>query len=83
MIHATLMKVEGRIGLKPRNCPTCNKQNDSIEITQEQWDRYTAGAHIQDAFPELTDDQRETVMTGTCVPCWDALWGDSMDEEDE
>jgi hypothetical protein len=37
------------------------------------------GAHLQDAFPELTDNERELFLTGWCGPCFDALCPDPDD----
>ena len=47
---------------------------------------WKAGKLIQDAFPELTKDQREILQTGftpaewEAMPCWDE---DEEEEEDE
>jgi len=45
---------------------------------------WKAGKLIQDAFPELTKDQREILQTGFTPAEWDAMpgWSDD-DEEDE
>ena len=45
----------------------------SVEIpcTQEQMDAYRNGALIQDAFPNLTADQREFILTGITKEEWD------------
>jgi hypothetical protein len=44
-------------------------ESKSIELTPEQYDRYLAwdegGLLIQDALPDLTNDQREILITGT------------------
>jgi len=36
----------------------------SLAITEEQIESYKAGALIQDAFPQLTPDEREFMLTG-------------------
>lgn len=39
--------------------------------------RFRQGAHVQDAFPHLTADQREALfISGICGTCWDNLFGD-------
>lgn len=44
--------------------------------------QYTNGhLLIQDALPELNDDQREMLMTGHCVKCWDTIFADDDDED--
>jgi len=41
-----------------------------LDITQEQLDDYTRGALIQDAFPNLTDEEREFFLTGITRNEW-------------
>lgn len=38
---------------------------------------------IQDAFPNLTADQREFILTGITQEEWDATMRDDEDEEDD
>ena len=42
-----------------------------LPITEIEWGRYTRGALIQDAFPLLTNDQREFILTGITPEEWD------------
>jgi hypothetical protein len=41
-------------------------QNDTrdLQITNEQWEKYVRGALIQNAFPHLTANEREFIITG-------------------
>ena len=52
-----------------------------IPLTETEFDegmnRRAQGAHIQDAFPNLTADQREFLMTGATPEEWDAIFGDN------
>lgn len=41
------------------------------------------GMPIQDALPELSIEDREFLISGLCPDCWDALWEDEEDEDDE
>lgn len=60
-----------------------------LDITEEQIDRYNRGALIQDAFPNLSDDEREFMMTGSTAEEWDDAFGHNpwhntiLEEEDE
>ena len=38
------------------------------------------GENIQDALPELDDDQRELLMTGTHAHCWERMWEGFSDD---
>ena len=39
------------------------------------------GELIQDALPNLTADQRELLISGTCDDCWKTMFGTVDDEE--
>lgn len=51
-----------------------------IPITNEDWEAYkNSNKLIQDAFPDLSSDQREFLMTGITPEEWDAAFKD-LDE---
>lgn len=52
---------------------TGKKHALDLPVTQEQLDRWQAGAMIQEVFPELTADQREYILTGVTAEEWDAV----------
>ena len=55
-------------------CETC-RQPQYVPITKEQYYGYkTSGKYVQNYFPDLTDDQREMLISGTCNPCWDEMF---------
>jgi hypothetical protein len=45
-----------------------------VEVTEEAYQRWLAGAYIQDVFPDLSLDDRERFISGYCTPCWDQLF---------
>lgn len=47
-----------------------------LPITEIEWERYTRGARVQDAFPLLNADQREYLLTGTTPEEWDTVFPD-------
>lgn len=57
----------------------------SLEIpcTEEQMAAYKNGALIQVAFPDLTADQREFILTGITKDEWDTLFEETDDSEGE
>ena len=59
-------------------CPICGKVN-TLELDSEKYNQWKMGAHVQDVFPDLTPDERELIITGTCSKCWDKMFGE--DEE--
>lgn len=46
-----------------------------LKVYPEDLLRYHEGALIQDAFPYLSDDDREFIMTGITAEEWDAKFG--------
>jgi len=45
-----------------------------INVTDAQIEYYAAGALIQDAFPNLSADDREFIKTGITAESWDAMF---------
>ena len=59
-----------------------------INVTNEQVNAWMEGECIQNAMPNLTDDEREFIMTGMTQADWDAVCSEenfmeSLDELDE
>lgn len=52
-----------------------------LPITQTQLDLYAAGALLQDAFPNLTPDEREFIKSGITAEEWDS--GDEEEEQEK
>lgn len=50
-----------------------------LPITEEQIDLYNAGELIQRAFPNLSDDQREFILTGITADEWDEVFPEEED----
>ena len=60
-----------------RQCIACNKKS-TITVDAVAYANWENGMMIQDAFPEMSSDQRELVMTGTHAECWDII---ALEEE--
>jgi len=61
-------------------CPKCNGQTE-MQVPAEQFVNWQRGQLIQDAFPNLTTDEREAMMTGICPKCWEAMFADEDDDD--
>lgn len=46
-----------------------------IDVTEEQIKEYNAGALIQDAFSNISPDEREFIKTGVTSEEWDEMFG--------
>lgn len=51
-----------------------------IPVTEQQLARFEAGDCIQDAMPNLSEDDREFIMTGITPDEWDNLFSGDGDE---
>ena len=76
------MNGKPRIRFQPHDCVVCGKRHDSIVLDAERYYQWKAGSCVQDVFPEMTEEQREILISGTCPECWDALFS-KEDEEVE
>lgn len=61
-------------------CPWCGKKNQPLNLNVDNWLTYISGAKIQDAFPDLTAAERETIKTGICPECWEDKFGGDDDD---
>lgn len=59
-------------------CPICNNIS-AIKIDKHKFMLYNSGfGKIQDLFPDLSENERELILTGICNTCWNALF-DAID----
>jgi hypothetical protein len=69
-----LNKAKGSIMLITRTNPFNGEVNTlNIEVTDEQIQAYMDGALIQNAFPNLSADDREFIKTGITAEYWEAM----------
>lgn len=69
------------VDLIPPQCGVCTRSPSPIRVRRSDYEKWQAGTHIQHAFPEMTPDQREMLMTGTHSDCWDTLWNEEHEQE--
>jgi hypothetical protein len=66
-------------------CPPCIvcKKRATMEVSEEglyRWQKL--GQLVQDAFPRMSDGEREQLITGTHPECWEVLFPDEPEEEE-
>lgn len=67
-----------------RRSPLTGEMNElDLDITQEQIERYNQGEFVQIAFPHLTADQREFILTGYTADDWKTMFPPEPEEEHE
>lgn len=54
-------------------CPVCGKRSE-VEVDEQAARKWASGMLAQDAFPEMSKDTRELLITGTHPKCWDELF---------
>lgn len=50
-------------------CPICGEEK-KIYVNFEDWIDWTSGTSVQVAFPYLSADEREQIISGICPTCW-------------
>ncbi len=63
------------------HCPLCHATKD-FDLDLDAWIKWQGGQRIQRAFPPLTADDRERLISGTCPSCWDRMFGEDEDEDE-
>lgn len=57
-------------------CPFCGSVNEVV-IEEKDWYDWQFNAVLaQDAFPYLTADERELLISGICPDCWGGMFGE-------
>jgi len=59
-------------------CRCCGHDYDVV-VDVDGYDRWRGGELIQNALPELSTEDREMLISGTCDVCWNML----IPEDDE
>jgi hypothetical protein len=65
--------VNGRILLTGK-CIECGKNVDNVVDAQAYGQWRFGGMFIQNAFPEMSHDDREFLISGLCGKCFDKLF---------
>lgn len=60
-------------------CPECADVK-TINVNFDQFGDWQSGKLIQSVFPELSEDDRERMISGICPKCWE-LYETDIDDE--
>lgn len=63
-------------------CPFCGHAN-FVEVNEDDYLDWQDGKLVQDAFPYLSADEREMLISGICPKCWDSMLPPDPDEESD
>jgi len=74
-----LVKNEDRTMNVVVSCRLCHEVH-TLKVRPKDLEAYDEGAHCQDAFPYLSADDRELLISRTCGKCWSKIFGDNGKE---
>ena len=60
-------------------CPFCGHANE-IEVNEADYWDWQDGELVQNAFPYLSADEREMLISGICPKCWAKTFGEEEKE---
>ena len=63
-------------------CPIC-KRIYRIVVSNKELRNYENGALAQNAFPRLSPEDREMLISGVCGTCWDEMFEEEDAEYDD
>lgn len=63
-------------------CYQC-RQPQAVTVPRDSLLRFMNGEFAQDCFPTLPPEQREFLISGICGTCWDEMFGDPEEEDDD
>ena len=58
---------------KDITCMTCKKVH-RISAAPEEFAAFNSGVFVQKAFPDMSEDDRELLISQMCGPCFDKLF---------
>ncbi len=56
------------------SCYVCAAKQPPIVFSHPKLKAWVNGNKIQEVLPELSADQRELLISGTCGPCFDRMF---------
>jgi hypothetical protein len=68
--------------LQTRPCPECG-QTAVFRVSLEALRNYQQGMFVQEAFPELSQADRERLISGVCGPCWTELFSEEGEQDED
>lgn len=69
-----MMKVNNKEVCVITRCPFCGRANE-VEVNEMDYLDWSDGELAQVAFPYLSADEREMLISGICPDCWDGMFG--------
>lgn len=71
--------------MKALKTPTCMhcKMSDIITVSDNEYKQLSKGMALQDVFPDRDADFRELMISGTHAECWDIMFPDDDNDDNQ
>ena len=63
-------------------CPLCGRGNE-VEVNEADYWDWDDGVNAAVAFPYLSPNEREMLISGICPKCWDNMLPPEPEEEED
>lgn len=63
-------------------CKYCNIEHQ-VSVPDEQHQDWKNGTPIQNAMPDVSESDRELLISGCCDKCWISFFGEDEEVEDD
>lgn len=73
--------MENTVRYMPKQCGWCSKPPTLMVLDATEYERWQAGEFVQVAFPTMSADLREVLISGTHPQCWDKMLSDWDEDE--
>ena len=67
------------IVVKTKTCTVCGEY-EVWSLNRQAVESWQGGEYIQNAFPDMSIEDRELLISGTHPACWTKLFGEDNDE---
>lgn len=73
------MKINNKEVCIITTCPFCGHANE-IEVNEMDYLDWGDGMTVQEAFPYLSPEEREMLISGICPTCWEKTFADEPED---
>lgn len=63
-------------------CPLCGKAN-FVDVNEADYDDWSDGEKVTVAFPYLSANEREMLISGICPKCWENMLPPEPEEPED
>ena len=76
------MKINNKEVCVITRCPICGHANE-VEVNEMDYLDWGDGMTAQEAFPYLSPEEREMLISGICPTCWEKTFADEEEDPED